>query len=77
MSHWNYRIVHEGDIQGYGIKEVHYNDEGVPIMYTAKYVYPYGETFNDLEWDLQLMSTALDKPILIYPDDFDQSNAVR
>lgn len=36
MSHWNYRIVKYRNGDGYGLHEVHYDDDGLPYAMTKR-----------------------------------------
>ena len=72
MSHWNYRILaKKGNEIIYGIYEVHYDDNDIPVGFTENPVYPItfggeGDPVESLKWQFDAMKTALDKPILDY-----------
>lgn len=66
-SHWNYRVLRTAD-KATGevtnqIHEVYYND-GVPTSCTLRPVSPCGETIEELHTDLQMMVTALQRPVI-------------
>ena len=73
MAHWNYRILARkisNEIQ-YGLYEVHYDDDNIPVACTENPVYPIG--FNDdpdpvdsIRWQLDAMKLASEKPVLDY-----------
>ena len=44
MAHWNYRIVKYHDGSGYGLHEVHYDDDGKPRSMTLEPATFSGET---------------------------------
>ena len=58
---WNYRVVK--DIE-FGIKEVYYNKDGKVCTMTENFVYPHGESFEELCNNIQNYLEALEKPIL-------------
>lgn len=66
---WNYRIFKKQyeDWESYGISEVHYDEGGVPIMYSG-HVSPYGETPEELLENIKQFSVAFAKPILTEED---------
>lgn len=64
---WNYRIIgieHEGEIS-LQIHEVYYDADGIPTGFTSNPTPIYSEGgLKGLEWQLDKMREALDKPIL-------------
>ena len=72
MTHWNYRIVREtyaddnGVGYGFGIAEVHYNEDDEPVAYA--FTKPFGETEQELTDDWNAMADAFNEPILIEED---------
>ncbi len=66
MCMWNYRITFRpSDLeQGYGIREVFYNDEGEPVSYTTKPIEPFGETKDELISDLAYMIQAISQDVV-------------
>jgi hypothetical protein len=67
MSHWNYRVVEKDGY--YGIHEAYYDDKkDKPHSITKNEVSPFGETLDELKSSLQMVSEALDKPVLHYED---------
>jgi archaellum biogenesis ATPase FlaH len=71
---WNYRITYRpSDIeQGYGIREVFYNDNGEPVSYTADSIEPYGESKEELISDLAYMIQAISQEVV----DLDELDAI-
>lgn len=71
MSHWNHRVfkyVHpEGD-EEYTVREVYYDDDGKPELYSAEPQPPCGPTLEDLIVELGRMQVACAKPILTEAD---------
>lgn len=67
MSYWNYRVVQSGirDEIFHEIHECFYNDNDGLIYMSIDPVAPFGDTTIDLSWDLDKMSLALNKPVLI------------
>ncbi len=61
-SHWNYRsfVDENGD---YGFIEVYY-DENENILSYSHFMRPGGSSIKDLEFDLEKMAEALNKPTL-------------
>lgn len=66
---WNYRIIKKQyeDWETYGIAEVHYDEDGVPNMYSG-HVAAYGETLEELKANLHQFEAAFAKPILTEED---------
>jgi hypothetical protein len=66
---WNHRVLkHEDkDLPYYQIHEVYYED-GKPTSCTKDGVLTWGESLDDLKWQLQKMLEALDNPVLNYDD---------
>lgn len=64
MGTWNYRIVRNAD--GFlEMREVYYDKSGTPNAMTEGGIYACGETLSEVASDLELMSEALSKPILV------------
>ena len=63
---WNYRITYRPSDpeQGYGIREVFYNDNGEPVSYTTTSIEPFGETKDELISDLAHMIQAISQEIV-------------
>jgi hypothetical protein len=69
MSHWNHRVIktiEQGETL-LAIHEVHYDDQGAPIEFTAA-VPVEGETIAELGTMLNQMRIALDLPVLTKAD---------
>ena len=65
---WNYRVVrHDCREDYYEVMEVYYDEEGNVNGY-ADTGCPYGENLAGIKKCLELMSEALDKPILQLKD---------
>ena len=63
---WNHRVIQFVDTDGepwYAIHEVHY-DDGKPVMYTEDPVPVASENIEGMRWQLEMMTKALDRPIL-------------
>jgi len=75
---WNYRVMMKKDkdtsIEEFAIHTVFYND-GKPIAYSDTPVSPYGYSLDDIAFDIDLLSKALDQPIFDI-DDFPNSIAI-
>jgi len=71
---WNYRITYRpSDIeQGYGIREIFYNDNGEPVSYTTNSIDPYGESKEELISDLAHMIQAISQEVV----DLDELDAI-
>jgi len=73
MTHWNYRVIRKEEespsgemIAFFEIHEVYYDEEGAIEAWTKRAVRPYAEDSSEgLKTDLELMSRALDKPVLV------------
>ena len=72
-KNWDYRIIKSKPIlyshfvqeePHFSIHEVYYNELEEVVSYTAHSVSPYGDTYDELERDLELFLSAKDKPIL-------------
>tara|TARA_B100000963_G_C22611997_1_gene665322 strand:+ start:1780 stop:2079 length:300 start_codon:yes stop_codon:yes gene_type:complete len=63
---WNYRITYRPSDpdQGYGIREVFYNDNGEPVSYTTKSIEPFGLSKDELISDLAYMIQAISQEIV-------------
>lgn len=66
--YWNHRVMirhnEEYDFTSYGIREVHYEDDGTISAWTVDDMSPYGETPEELRQDLERMLACCDKPVL-------------
>lgn len=62
MGTWNYRVL-QWD-HGFSIHEVHYSEDGDPTYYAADPCRPFGESFEELEYDLDLYRHAVRLPVL-------------
>lgn len=66
LSHWNYRVVRKELAPGayeYSVHEVYYNNDGEIDCWTEP-TYPYGESFLELQNDMNGFKKATQKPIL-------------
>lgn len=65
---WNFRIVKklDGENQSFGIHEVHYDEYGVPKSVTENPISFFTETYHGLQWNLDRITEAFDKPVLDY-----------
>lgn len=66
MCMWNYRITFRpsDSEQGYGIREVFYNDEGEPVSYTTNSIEPFGLSKDELISDLAYMIQAISQEVV-------------
>lgn len=67
MLGWNYRVIRkqvEIDYYQYEIHEVYYDDNGEPESWTEESMKPFGESFLELQNDLNYMMKATQKLIL-------------
>lgn len=67
MLGWNYRVIRkqvEIDYYQYEIHEVYYDDDGTIESWTEQPIAPFGESFLELQNDLNYMAKATQKPIL-------------
>jgi hypothetical protein len=75
VSHWNYRVVRVkyprpkslGDDEleeGFGIREVYYNDDETIYAMSKEDMAPYGETVEELKDNLEQMKEAFNAPVL-------------
>ena len=62
MSHWNYRVMRNGD--EVAIHEVFYRDDGSVRGWTATPVWPRAGTVEELRDELARYARALDEPVL-------------
>ena len=71
MSHWNFRLVDMTEENGnepyIELREVHYNDEGIPMGHTSACM--GADTLDGIKEVMQWHTLALGKPIL-YESDF-------
>lgn len=63
---WNYRVIE--NLDGFGIYEVYYDDDGSICNISAEPMEPYGETVEELKRDVAAMNAAFDKPVLSFVD---------
>ena len=75
---WNYRVIMLPNDKedsfpddAFVIREVYYNDEGEIDFWMEEDSRPYGETFEELADDFDLMAEAFEKPILMLTVDED------
>jgi len=75
---WNYRVIYipkDGDSifddDQFVIREVFYNDDDEIEFWTEEDASPFGETFEELADDFDLMQEAFEKPILMLTKDED------
>ncbi len=66
---WNLRIVQTTDTDGtwYEIREVYYDDDGVPFGHSNATV--LSEEIEDMKWYIEQMKKAFSEPVL-FPDSF-------
>ncbi len=66
---WNYRVISSPDPGGgpdqFGIHEVYYDSSGRVEAWTEESCDPFGESLAELEADVEMMSAALSKPVLL------------
>lgn len=65
---WSYRVAgtqHNTTEWTFGIIEI-YHQDGVIDYWSAKYVYPFGEDFKSLVWDVEQMNKCLSLPVVNY-----------
>ena len=79
MGTWEYRVVervasrpHIDDAMWHEIIEVYYDDDG-KLDATSDKIYPVGDTVDDLRKDLELMLTAISKPVISH-EELDSNN---
>lgn len=63
---WNYRVC-KSEIDGYGIYEVYYREDGSIRAWSEDAIEPYGETFEELVEDFKYMSGAFAKEVIELP----------
>ena len=58
---WNYRVTHrpKRPLEGFQIREVHYNDAGDIVMYSTNAITPFGDLVEELEVDMNYMVDAM------------------
>lgn len=74
MSYWNYRVLAKkvGNEIEYGLYEVYYDDEDNPTSCSTNSCNPLcyssegNEPIESLNWILEVMKKALEKPIIDY-----------
>ena len=67
MSTWNHRVMVTLDSGGdpwFEIHEVHYDDNGVPRLYSENEAKVSGFDEKELLWLLEQMRKAVEKPVL-------------
>lgn len=69
--YWNYRIFKVLEDYGdkhksfsYSIHEVYYDDDGTISAWTEREISPYGETFDEISKNIEMMASSLSKPVL-------------
>ena len=68
---WNYRVVKRVYDDGtvlFTIHEAYYDETGKPSAITENPTRPQGETFEELQGDMEYYQMALSKPILNWED---------
>lgn len=73
---WNYRLVYRKDCKTapgagegvYAVHEVHYADDGAPVMVTESAVGVVGETPEEAAEAYRMMGEAFRAPVLEYDD---------
>ena len=65
-SHWNYRTFCN-EVNEFGFIEVYYDKEENIVAY-SDFSSPFGDSIKDLEFDLEKMAEALNKPTLYKGD---------
>ncbi len=75
MTHWNYRVVREvcpipGDETEdvFTIREVFYDDDNKPEMWSSDPCGPQGQTHDEIRSDLGFMMLALEQPVIEMSD---------
>lgn len=67
ITHWNYRVIRKEialEEYEYGIYEVYYNSNGDMLCWSELPDHPYGESFLELQNDMNGFKKATQKPIL-------------
>ena len=79
MGTWEYRVVERvashpniGEVVWHEVIEVYYDDDG-KLDATSDKIYPAGDTVDDLREDLELMLTAISKPVISH-EELDSNN---
>jgi len=68
---WDYRVVRYANGSGYGLHEVYYDEEGIPVNMTKDPVGFYGETNNELlKTLLMAVRNVIETPILEEPPEW-------
>lgn len=68
---WNYRIVKYADGTGFGLHEVHYDEEGKEVSMTENPVRFASETAEELRDSLIIAKTsAINRPVLEPPKEW-------
>lgn len=65
-SHWNYRVFCN-ERNEFGFIEVYYDKEENIVTY-SDFVSPFGDSIKDLEFNLEKMAEALNKPTIYEGD---------
>ncbi|OCG00873.1 hypothetical protein [Gilliamella sp. wkB112] len=68
---WNYRVM-DSHLNGLGIYEVYYDEDGNINYFSNNAVSPRGDSLEELKKDLLLYMEALERPILNYDKLIDQ-----
>ena len=73
LGGWDYRIVKQTfdgeDI--FAVHEVYYEDNGKPHMMSEDEVSAHGSNLKEFDKDWEAYLAAKEKPLLTYPDDFE------
>ena len=63
---WNYRVIKKDD--EFGIHEVFYNKRGEICLISDDQIAPYGKEIEELRGDVNKMTDAFGKPVLVYDE---------
>lgn len=66
MMNWDYRVIFEDGC--YTIRPVYYEKDGTIIACSEKGIEPSGESMETLQTELDLLQSALTKPVLSVAD---------
>jgi hypothetical protein len=69
---WNYRVIRKPDPDGlpdqFEIHEVYYDSAGRIEAWTEEPCTPFGESLDELQADMEMMSQAMSRPVLTEPE---------
>lgn len=65
---WNHRIIKHvtSDSEWFAVHEVYYDDDGTPNSCTSEPIKIIQEDLKDIEWEIDKIKEALQKPVLHY-----------